>query len=238
MSDSKYRKFKKIVDYHMGKVPEVADYCNRCINTQRWDGNVLLMVVDCSFTSIGMSYFHSVVPRVDLFRKNFIERGKMKNLDDLPAADENELKTIWKNSRSWSMAMAIASYLSGLKHKAGLNDKETLRMWAKDAALDGWESDPIGKVKGVGINSYQYLRMMGGVDTVMPDKIVKRVLNGLMSEADMNIPTTDIEFVTTIEKIGPELGYRAIELCWMTWLIQSEADVIHMKEHSAILSRI
>jgi hypothetical protein len=233
-----HTKLKKLIDAAMKQVPEVTDYCNRCLNTERWDGSVLLMVVDCSFTSIGLSYFHSVVPKVDLFRKEFLATGKMHSLDDLPAANDAELKTLWKNRRSWLMARAIASYFASRKKKPKLDDKLALRSWAKSARLDDWQSDPVGAINGVGINSYQYLRMMGGIDTVMPDKIVKRVINGILEEAGEKPPQTDIDFVKTVESLGPELGYRAIELCWMTWLIQSEADVIHMQKHKQILSKI
>jgi len=238
MTKNNYYKFRTIVDSHMGKIPEVVDSCNRCLNTERWDGKVILMIVDCSFTSIGLSYFHSVVPKVDLFRKQFLKTGKMKSLNDLLQADETELRNLWKNRRSWSMAKGIASHLCKIKHTLNLDDKETLRHWAKESTLVNWERDASGSISGVGINSYQYLRMMGGIDTVMPDKIVKRVINGILEEAGMEIPSTDIEFVNTVEKIGPELGYKPIELCWMTWLIQSEANVIHMKEHSEILAKI
>ena len=222
----------------MKQVPEVTDYCNRCLNTERWNGSVLLMVVDASFTSIGLSYFHSVVPKVDLFRRQFLKTGEIKSLDDLPGADDDMLRSLWKNRRSWLMAKAIAAYLTEIKKKNKLNDRETLRLWAKSAVLENWDNNPVGAITGVGINSYQYLRMMGGIDTVMPDKIVKRVINGIIEEAGEKPPATDIDFVKTVESLGPETGYRAIELCWMTWLIQSEADVIHMQKHKEILSKI
>jgi hypothetical protein len=231
-------RLKIIVEREMRQVPEVVDYCNRCLDTGRWDGSILLMIVDCSFTSIGLSYFHSVVPGVERFRKQFLDTGRMHNLDDLPGADENDLRNLWKNKRSWIMGKAIASHFAILKRENDLNDRATLRHWAKSASLDDWRADPIGAVTGVGINSYQYLRMMGGVNTVMPDKIVKRVINGLLIEAGEKVPQTDIDFVKTVEDLGPILGYRAIELCWMTWLVQSEADVIHMQKHKEILSRI
>jgi len=137
-----YTKLKKLIDSAMKQVPEVTDYCNRCLNTERWDGSVLLMVVDCSFTSIGLSYFHSVVPGVDLFRKQFLNTGKMSSLDDLPGADDNELRSLWKNRRSWQMAKAIASHFVLLKKKNNLNDRQTLRSWAKNSKLGGWESGP------------------------------------------------------------------------------------------------
>lgn len=36
--------------------------------------------------------------------------------------------------------------------------------------------DPIGSIKGVGLTTFQHLRMMGGINTVMSNKIVKRAI--------------------------------------------------------------
>jgi len=84
------------------------------------------------------------------------------------------------------------------------------------------EEDPIGRIKSVGLVTFQYLRMMGGIDTVMPDKIVKRVINGILVKAGLEPVKDDIEFIKKTEEIALVCGYRPIELCWMTWLIQPE----------------
>jgi ribosomal 50S subunit-associated protein YjgA (DUF615 family) len=87
-------------------------------------------------------------------------------LKDLAKADINELRSVWRNKRSWIVAKEIASYLSTISN----DDKEALRTWARNAKLENWKEDPIGRIKGVGLITFQYLRMMGGIDTVMPDK--------------------------------------------------------------------
>jgi hypothetical protein len=231
-------KLKEAVDSYMQQVPEVREYCQRCLKTERWHGNIVLMVVDAAFTSIGLNYFQSVVPKVDKFRQEFIEPGRIRTLEDLTAANDDELEKIWRNKRSWQMAKSVASYLAGVKKEKGLDDRQAFIYWAKHAQLDGWGKDPIGEIKGVGINSFQYLRMMGGIDTVMPDKIVKRVIAEVLAKANMEMPSTDIDFVRLMEHIAPEVGYRAIELCWMTWLIQSEAGMSRMEKYSSLLPKI
>jgi hypothetical protein len=80
--------------------------------------------------------------------------------------------------------------------------------------------------------------MMGGVDTVMPDKIVKRVIAEILAKSNMEMPATDIEFVKYMERMAPEVGYKAIALCWMTWMIQSEAGMSRMEKYAALLPRI
>jgi len=231
-------KLKDAVDSYMQKVPEVKDYCERCLKTKRWVSNIVLMVVDAAFTSIGLNYFQAVVPKVEKFRKEFVESGKIRTLEDLATANNDELERIWKNRRSWQMAKSVASYLAGVKKGKGLDDRQAFIYWAKNAQLDGWGKDPIGEIKGVGINSFQYLRMMGGIDTVMPDKIVKRVIAEILAKANMEMPSTDIDFVRLMEHMAPEVGYRAIELCWMTWMVQSEAGMSRMEKYSSLLHKI
>ena len=65
--------------------------------------------------------------------------------------------------------------------------------------------------------------MMGGVDTVMPDKIVKRVINGILEEAGFEPVNNDVEFVRRAVEVASACGYRPVELCWMTWMIQPVA---------------
>jgi len=127
------------------------------------------------------------------------------------------------------------SYLSTLSE----NDKIALRTWAKNAKLENWREDPIGKIKGVGLITFQYLRMMGGINTVvMPDKIVKRVINEILIKAGLKPVNDDIEFIKKAEEIALACGYRPIELCWMTWLIQPEGKMVRMEKYSKILHKI
>lgn len=231
-------KLKKVVTGYMEKVPMVHEHCDRCLAGERWHSNALLMVVDAAFDSIGLNYFQSVIPKVELFRKEYVETGRITSMEDLAAADDSKLKEIWKNARSWRVAKEIARHLAAVKQKNKLDDRAALIRWAKNAPLAGWEKDPVGKINGVGINTYQYLRMMGGVDTVMPDKIVKRVIYEILNKADIPLPADDLEFILLVEKLAPLTGYRAIELCWMTWLIQSEAGLSRTEKYASLLPHI
>lgn len=234
-----YKKnLKPIVDSYMSRVPMVHEHCNRCLAAARWHSNAILMVVDAAFDSIGLNYFQSVVPKVEQFRLKFVESGIISTMEDLAAAKGSELNEIWKNARSWNVAREIAAHLAVIKKARKINDREALICWAKQALLHGWEQDPIGSINGVGINTYQYLRMMGGVDTVMPDKIVKKVIFEILDSAGIKRPQTDIEFVLLMEKLAPLTGYRSIELCWMTWLVQSEAGLSRTEKYAGLLPQI
>ena len=227
---------KKIVDGYMQKVSGIEEHCDRCLRTERWGGSVVLMVVDAAFTSIGLNYFTAVVPKVAEFNEKFVERGKINTLRELAEADITELRTVWRNERSWTIAKNIASYLSNLSTED--DDRRAMRTWARNASLEKWREDPIGGIKGVGIVTFQYLRMMGGVDTVMPDKIVKRVINEILEKAGLEPVDDNLEFVKKAEEIALACGYKPIELCWMTWLVQTEGKKMRMEKYSNILSKI
>ncbi|RLF03380.1 MAG: hypothetical protein DRJ59_00785 [Thermoprotei archaeon] len=227
-------RLKRIVDSYMQKVSGLKEHCDRCLRTERWGGSVVLMIVDAAFTSIGLNYFTAVVPKVEEFSRKFVETERIRSLKDLAKADMDELRKVWRNRRSWKIAKEIASYLSTVSE----DDKTALRTWAKSAKLEDWRDDPIGRIKGVGLVTFQYLRMMGGVDTVMPDKIVKRVINEILKKAGYKPVNDDIEFIKRTEELALACGYRPIELCWMTWLIQPEGKLMRMEKYSKILSKI
>lgn len=215
---------KQILDDYVKKVAGLREMCDRCLNTERYGGNVVLMVVDASFVSIGLRYFTTIIPKVMEFKKNFVDSGKITRLIDLANASTEELRSVWKNKRSWEVAKRISNYLS----KISSNDKEALRKWAANSKLRDWKEDPIGSIKGVGLITYQYLRMMGGVDTVMPDRVVKKIINEILKKAGLEPIEDDLKFVVEVEKIAKEIGYRAVELCWMTWFINSRFNHSHL----------
>jgi len=225
-------KIKEIIDRYISPIyPEVKSFCEKCLNSERWEGNVVLMVIDASFNSIGLNYFKSVVPKVIEFKNKF---GYIKTLKDLSKIDLKEAKKVWKNKRSWHVAINVAKYLSSLNK----NDKEALRNWARNSSLENWKKDPIGSIKGVGINTFQYLRMMGGIDTAMPDRIVKKVINKILIESGEEPVYNDFLFIKKLEEISKICNYKPIELCWMTWLVESENGILKDEKYLDILKLI
>ncbi len=213
----------------------LQSHCERCLATQRWGGSVTLMIVDAAFMSIGLNYFISVVPAVAAYEAR-MQRGEVpQQLKDLSTISYDQVSSLWKNRRSWDVARSVAGQLADCSH----DDRSALREWAAQAPVVGWQSDPVGKVSGVGITTYQYLRMMGGVDTSMPDKIVRRVISELLRDAQVELSVNgDVELIDTIDLIARETGYRAIDLCWMTWMVQSEGKLVRMEKYRELLQRI
>lgn len=238
LKKKKVARLNQVLESYMSRAPMVREHCERCLNSARWNSNPVLMTVDAAFDSIGLNYFQSVVPKVELFNRLFVETGRIFSFRDLVLTDEVELRQIWKNARSWKVAKEMAAHLARVGQRQRTRDLGALIYWARSAQLNGWEKDPIGRINGVGINTYQYMRMMGGVDTVMPDKIVKRVVYEILDAAGIKRPANDIEFVQKVEALAPQTGYRAIEICWMTWLIQSEAGLSRTEKYASLLPKI
>ncbi|MBC8521452.1 MAG: hypothetical protein H8D26_05620 [Methanomicrobia archaeon] len=98
------------------------------------------------------------------------------------------------------------------------SDLDALRYWAVRANHREWEKDEIGRINGVGLITFQYLRMQAGVDTSMPDKIIKRVVE---REWGINAPD-DLSFIEEMERLSKEIGYSQILICWAIWLRESD----------------
>lgn len=231
-------RIKKILNFYLSRINGLKHYCDKCLRTERWGGNVSLMIVDAAFTSIGLNYFTAVVPKVLKFKKDFIDSGIIRDVCDLAKFDYGEALYIWKNERSWYVIKEISKYLCKLKNENGFSDKEALRLWAKNADPENLKNDPIGKIKGVGLVTFEYLRMMGGIDTVMPDKIVKKVLNKIFEEAGIEPENDNLKFIEKVKKISKETGIKSIEMCWMTWLIQREKGKLRIEKYKDIMDLI
>jgi hypothetical protein len=193
------------------------------------------MVVDAAFMSIGVNYFTLVVPAVAAYEAEMTRGSAPASLAELARLQYDSVSHIWKNRRSWSVARGVAACLAD----SATDDRSALRSWAAGAIAAEWKMDPVGALPGVGINTFQYLRMMGGVDTSMPDKIVRRVIDEVLHEAGVPLRTeSDLELVDTIDVMARETGHRAIDLCWMTWMVQSEGKLVRMDKYRELLKRI
>ncbi|MFB6113893.1 MAG: hypothetical protein ABEJ58_07305 [Halodesulfurarchaeum sp.] len=232
-------RLSSVVDRYVSDAPGLEGHCERCLRTERWDGNAVLMVVDAAFMSVGLDYFRSVVPNVLAFEEEFVRDGPIRSFSDLRDVPIESVEHVWANERSWDVARSVAATLDDRGTDRGLSDRDSLRDWAESSSLEGWERDPIGGISGIGINTYQYLQMMGGVDTAMPDTIVRRVVRKVLAEASVTLPTGgDVELVRTIEEIADRTGYRPIEICWMTWLVESDGEDVRTGEYAGVLERI
>lgn len=192
----------------------------RCVKGRRWGGHPILIVVDAVLDSIGLNYFQIVVPRVKRFYENCMKTAEITSFEDLSKLTPQDpgLRQIIDNERVWKVAINISKELNRIKMEIGSeSDFAALRFWAESVDLDKWREDAIGRINGVGLVTFQYLRMQAGVDTVVPDKIIKRIV-----ERDFNIKAeNDMEFIKKLGEFSKETGYSQTLLCWAIWLKES-----------------
>jgi len=211
------RRFEEVY----GEVLEAArEGEQRCFGCMRWGGYAVLVVVDAALDSIGLNYFKIVVPRVKLFYERHVKTGQISTLSDLSKLSRRDprLRGIMDNERCWRVAIEISKELTRIKAENNLNsDFDALRFWAERADYTNWRNDPIGRIPGVGLITFQYLRLQAGVDTTMPDKIVKRAI-----ERDFGLKAEDnIKFIKMMEELSMKIGYSQTLICWAIWLKKS-----------------
>ena len=213
---------KKLIQEKYGDVLLAArEGERRCFDGKRWGGNAVLIVVDAALDSIGLNYFQIVVPRVRSFYEDYVKTGEIASLEELSklTSQDLRLRKIMNNERCWRAAISICKELNRIKVKNGLeSDFAALRFWAEKANYENWKDDLIGRICGVGLITFQYLRMQAGVDTILPDKIVKRVILrdfGILVKDDM-------EFIRRMEAFSKQTGCSQILLCWAIWLKESD----------------
>ena len=81
------------------------------------------------------------------------------------------------------------------------NDLVAMKDWAQKSSVMDYEK--FG-VNGIGLATFQYLRMMLGVSTVKPDVHIKRAVSSALSRR-----VADLEAIWLVEKASEEMGLPA-----------------------------
>ena len=203
-------KFQKVLK-------EAKEYERTCVNGEIWDGNAVLMVVDAALTSIGINYFRLVVPLVKKFHDQYIKTGQISSFEDFSklSPDDGRLRGIINNKRAWSVAINTSKELNLIREENDLSsDFDALKFWAENANFEKWRENRIGKIKGVGLTTFQYLRLQAGMNTTVPDRMIRSV-----AEKEFGIKARDsIDFIKKMESYSTEAGFSQILFCWAAWL--------------------
>lgn len=203
------------------------------LEMDRWIGkNPVLMVIDAAGTSTGQNYLKTVKPQVEEFKNSFFENEKVRDLTDLSQLDvENQkFKDIFSHERKRRISVEIAKKLVENKNADG--DLKVLKRWSEEADPYNYEEDPIGNIDGVGLRTFQYLRMNAGVDSVKPDTQVQKFLNYIEEKLKTGKIKTnnDIEALKSCEWICKKTDLRMIDVDQIAWWHFSKKDSSHHDE--------
>ena len=180
---------QNVLDEYADKAaPEYSQHASKFQNLDRWTGDdPVMLVVDAAFSSTGLDYKEVVKPAAERFRQEFVESGDVSSLADLRSLKDNSAYTEKFGAGRPELVWKIANGL--LENEAAdMDDLSVLQSWAKNAdPQDG--DDPIRELDGIGVATFQYLRMIAGANTVKPDIQVER----FVEELDTAVPAFDFE---------------------------------------------
>ena len=178
----------------------------------------VLLLVEAAASTTGQS-FTGVRATVERFRDAFVDPGQVRSFEDIAALDpqDDALVEAVGAQRKRHVLCAAAAVLAD--RPAG-DDLEALRSWAASADIYRYDEDPIGEISGVGPATFQYLRLLAGVDTVKPDPQVTALVEAVAVEADApDIDASEpLRAVAACEWLAIETSYRRIELDQLAWL--------------------
>ena len=218
---------KLINEYAEGS--NYAEQAEKFLNLDRWTGeDPILMLADAAGTTTGQNYFDQVKPSVEDFRDQFLAQERIGSMEELASLDitESDLMDIFEAERKRRVLIEGASVIADFP---GDTDLDRLQNWAQSADPMNYSKDPFGQINGVGLRTFQFLRMVAGVDTVKPDIQVKRFIGELSDATGYSKleSSTDHSVLKSCEWISAKTDYRMIELDQIAWWHFSDADKRH-----------
>jgi hypothetical protein len=193
---------------------ESAGFARLCRSGKRWGGKAILIVLDSCLDSTGLNYFTVIVPKVNYFREKYVDSGIASKCADFNNIKHEELLSLFGNKRVWAVMKEICSFVS--EKSEGGNEMKVLKGWAENADPFNFRKDRIGRIKGIGISTFQYLRIQSGIDTIMPDKVIMNWMNDNFGKVK-----TKYECISKGKEISQTYGISQTELCWSIWIKES-----------------
>ncbi len=128
----------------------------------------------------------------------------------LDKMDYEEFKDVWghKDQEKYNTLKALVEEILKIqKNHPKLNDFETMKMWTEQADRKKRQNDCLGRIRNVGLATFQHFRIAFGVDTVKPDKRVREVL-----DREFGAKLSDKKAIDAVEEIAKIIGYKVIEI--------------------------
>lgn len=114
-----------------------------------------------------------------------------------------------REQEKYIILVELMKKIDKMKSDTGIySDYDVLHKWAVNADYNNIKNDTIGQIKGIGIATFQHLRMNFGIDTVKPDQRVIEVLNKEFNFISNN-PADCIEAVEYISMIS---NFKVIDI--------------------------
>lgn len=167
-------------------------------------------------------------PSVEAFQTQFLESCRVTSFAELAALNHRDstLQQIFEAKRKRRVLIRGAEVFADIDAET---DLARLQLWADSADPYNHEADSFGAINGVGLRTFQYLRMIAGIDTVKPDIQVRRFVEALVDDTgNTHLDASGGQAVLeSCEWLAAVTDYRMIDLDQIAWWFFSDATDRH-----------
>lgn len=192
----------------------------KTVDSSKFEGNSLgnyktavLICID-AVLSINRQYYKFVVPRINYFQNKYsyvIELRQLLSLIEEKGIEGfSECWNYKHNDRVETLYLLVQKLIDIAKQYPSVSELESLKVWAKQSLPSDYKEF---KVKGIGLATYQYIRMMLGASTVKPDIHIKRAISNVLNK---NI--SDIDAINLFEQACRNLNLDTAVIDHNLWL--------------------
>lgn len=197
-----------------------AELAAAFLERDRWTGDdPALLVAEAAAASTGQRFATGVKPTVDRFRELIVESGHATSFAALASMDlaDETLVEAFGARRKRRVLLETARVLEA---RPEADDLAALRSWAAQADPYRYDEDPVGDIGGVGPTTFQYLRVLAGIDTVRPTPQVRDLVAAVADACESPAVDTDesLGVIAFCEWLAIVSSYRRIEIDAIAWL--------------------
>lgn len=160
--------------------------------------------------SINRNYPLHVEKNIERLKKmDFSSFSELEKI--IKEKNQEEFYNFWgpRDPGKYTILKDVLKTINDLKERWNVQDDyRAMNKWAQEADLKDHKRDILGKIHGIGIATFQHLRMNFGVDTVKPDRQVTKALKREFG-FDSNNP---IKAIIAAEIIAKMSGFRVLEI--------------------------
>lgn len=157
--------------------------------------NAVLICLD-AVLSINRKYYNFVVPRIKNFQENYSDINTLTKLQELiQNSSVEQFSKIWNYNHPQRIKI-LTTLVSNLINFADIKSSDSseielnkLQMWANSVNVYNYKDF---NVPGIGIATYQYIRMLLRVKTVKPDVHIKRYISSILNKRLNEFDSIDI----------------------------------------------
>ena len=207
MSDLFDNELQKVID-HISQIPITERFEESSFGYD----NPAYICID-AVLSIRRQYFAFVVPRIDYFKENNSDIDSLISL--LSLIEEKGYKgfqKVWNYNhpeRVEILENLIRQFLAYNEKNNYQDELKAMKNWALSTSPNDYR---YFGVPGIGMATFQYLRMLCGAQTVKPDVHIKNAINLALDRQ-----VSDIEAIVFIELASQELDLPTSVLDHNIW---------------------